>query len=35
VKDGVYDASAVSSQLGAAVILKRMEERALINIPRN
>lgn len=35
VKDGVYDADAVSSQLGAAVILKRMEQRALINIPRN
>lgn len=35
VKDGVYDASAVSSQLGAAVILKRMEQRALISIPRN
>jgi lysozyme family protein len=35
VKDGVYDANAVSSQLGAAVILKRMEQRALINIPRN
>jgi lysozyme family protein len=35
VKDGVYDADAVSTQLGAAVILKRMEQRALINIPRN
>ncbi|RYE27446.1 MAG: hypothetical protein EOP45_01175 [Sphingobacteriaceae bacterium] len=35
VKDGVYDANAVSSQLGAAVILKRMEQRALISIPRN
>nr|WP_067057349.1 hypothetical protein [Mucilaginibacter sp. L294] len=35
VKDGVYDADAVSSQLGAAVILKRMEQRALISIPRN
>jgi lysozyme family protein len=35
VKDGVYDANVVSSQLGAAVILKRMEQRALINIPRN
>jgi lysozyme family protein len=35
VKDGVYDANAVSNQLGAAVILKRMEQRALINIPRN
>ncbi|MET4083677.1 lysozyme family protein [Pedobacter sp. UYP30] len=34
VKDGVYDANAVSKQLGAAVILKRMEERALISIPR-
>jgi hypothetical protein len=27
VKDGVYDANAVSSQLGAAVILKRMEDQ--------
>ncbi|GGH01315.1 hypothetical protein [Mucilaginibacter phyllosphaerae] len=35
VKDGVYDANAVSTQLGAAVILKRMEQRALISIPRN
>ncbi|QJD96553.1 hypothetical protein HH214_12030 [Mucilaginibacter robiniae] len=35
VKDGIYDANAVSSQLGAAVILKRMEQRALIHIPRN
>lgn len=35
VKDGVYDADAVSTQLGAAVILKRMEQRALISIPRN
>jgi lysozyme family protein len=35
VKDGVFDASAVSSQLGAAVILKRMEQRGLISIPRN
>jgi lysozyme family protein len=35
VKDGVYDANAISSQLGAAVILKRMEQRALITIPRN
>jgi lysozyme family protein len=35
VKDGVFDASAVSQQLGAAVILKRMEQRGLISIPRN
>ncbi|MBS7566733.1 hypothetical protein KHS38_20175 [Mucilaginibacter sp. Bleaf8] len=35
VKDGVFDANAVSQQLGAAVILKRMEQRALISIPRN
>jgi lysozyme family protein len=35
VKDGVFDADAVSTQLGAAVILKRMEQRALISIPRN
>jgi len=35
VRDGVYDADAVSGQMGAAVILKRMEQRALINIPRN
>ncbi|WP_158825819.1 hypothetical protein [Mucilaginibacter lacusdianchii] len=35
VKDGVFDADAVSQQLGAAVILKRMEQRALISIPRN
>lgn len=35
VKDGVFDADAVSQQMGAAVILKRMEDRALISIPRN
>ncbi|WPU97480.1 hypothetical protein SNE26_15750 [Mucilaginibacter sp. cycad4] len=35
VKDGVFDAEAVSLQMGAAVILKRMEDRALISIPRN
>ncbi|PAW92054.1 hypothetical protein CKK33_00510 [Mucilaginibacter sp. MD40] len=35
VKDGVFDAEAVSSQMGSAVILKRMEDRALISIPRN
>ncbi|WP_345949708.1 hypothetical protein ABDD95_22940 [Mucilaginibacter sp. PAMB04274] len=35
VKDGVFDAEAVSQQLGAGVILKRMEQRALISIPRN
>ncbi|HMG09389.1 MAG TPA: hypothetical protein VK609_12805 [Mucilaginibacter sp.] len=35
VKDGVFNADAVSQQLGAAVILKRMEDRALISIPRN
>jgi len=35
VKDGVFNADAVSQQMGAAVILKRMEDRALISIPRN
>lgn len=35
VKDGVFNADAVSAQMGAAVILKRLEERALIYIPRN
>jgi lysozyme family protein len=35
VKDGVFSADAVSQQLGAAVILKRMEDRGLITIPRN
>ena len=35
VKDGVFDANAVSSQIGAGVILKRMEERAIIYIPRS
>ncbi|RFZ92279.1 hypothetical protein D0C36_12630 [Mucilaginibacter conchicola] len=35
VSDGKFDADAVSSQMGAAVILKRMEDRALISIPRN
>jgi lysozyme family protein len=35
VKDGVFDANAVSQQMGTAVILKRMEERAVIYIPRN
>lgn len=35
VADGKFDADAVSSQMGAAVILKRMEDRALISIPRN
>lgn len=35
VKDGVFNADSVSQQLGAAVILKRMEDRALITIPRN
>lgn len=34
VKDGKYDPEAVSQQMGAAVILKRMEERGLIYIPR-
>lgn len=35
VKDRVFDANAVSQQLGAAVILKRMEDRAIISIPRS
>jgi lysozyme family protein len=35
VKDGVFSAEAVSQQMGAAVILKRMEDRAIISIPRN
>lgn len=34
VKDGKFDKDAVSQQMGAAVILKRMEERGLIYIPR-
>jgi lysozyme family protein len=34
VKDGKFDAEAISKQLGAGVILKRMEERAIIYIPR-
>lgn len=34
VKDGKFDAEAVSQQMGAAVILKRMEERGLIYISR-
>lgn len=34
VKDGKYDAEAVSQQMGAAVILKRMEERGLAYLPR-
>lgn len=35
VADGKFDAEAVSKQMGAAVILKRMEERTLISIPRH
>ncbi|MCX2431902.1 hypothetical protein [Pedobacter sp. GR22-10] len=35
VSDGKFDAEAVSKQMGAAVILKRMEQRALIYIPRH
>lgn len=35
VKDGKYDADAVSKQMGTAVILKRMEQRSLISIPRS
>ncbi|GGE56557.1 hypothetical protein EV200_103122 [Pedobacter psychrotolerans] len=35
VADGKFDAEAVSKQMGAAVILKRMEQRALIYIPRH
>ena len=34
VRDGVWDANAVSGQVGAAAILKRMEQRGLIAIPR-
>jgi lysozyme family protein len=34
-KDRTFSANAVSEQMGAAVILKRMEDRALISIPRN
>lgn len=34
VKDGKFDKNAVSAQTGSAVILKRMEERGLIFIPR-
>lgn len=34
VKDGKFDKEAVSQQTGSAVILKRMEERGLIYIPR-
>lgn len=34
VKDGKYDPEAVSLQMGAAVILKRMEERGLAYLPR-
>lgn len=34
VRDGVWDANAVSQQVGAAAILKRMEQRGLIAIPR-
>lgn len=33
VADGVWDANAVSRQVGAAAILKRMEQRGLIVIP--
>lgn len=35
VSDGKFDAEAVSKQMGAAVILKRMEQRTLIYIPRH
>jgi len=35
VSDGKFDSEAVSKQMGSAVILKRMEERALISIPRH
>ncbi|MFC4212415.1 hypothetical protein ACFOWA_14545 [Pedobacter lithocola] len=35
VSDGKFDSKAVSKQMGAAVILKRMEERTLISIPRH
>lgn len=35
VADGKFDAEAVSKQMGAAVILKRMEQRTLIYIPRH
>lgn len=33
VADGVWDANAVSRQVGAAAILKRMEQRGIIAIP--
>ncbi|MFW0714717.1 hypothetical protein [Pedobacter sp. N23S346] len=35
VADGKFDAEAVSKQMGAAVILKRMEQRTIIYIPRH
>jgi lysozyme family protein len=35
VSDGKFDDNAVSKQMGTAVILKRMEERGLISIPRS
>ncbi|MFD2285291.1 hypothetical protein GJU39_05130 [Pedobacter petrophilus] len=35
VADGKFDAESVSKQMGAAVILKRMEQRILIYIPRH
>lgn len=35
VSDGKFDTEAVSKQMGAAVILKRLEERTLISIPRH
>lgn len=35
VKDGKFDATAVSKQMGTAVILKRMEQRNLLFIPRS
>ncbi|RZJ88819.1 MAG: hypothetical protein EOO20_12575 [Chryseobacterium sp.] len=35
VSDGKFDSEAVSKQMGSAVILKRMEERTLISIPRH
>ncbi|RPE05773.1 hypothetical protein EGT74_25760 [Chitinophaga lutea] len=34
VRDFKYDSNAVSAQIGAAVLLKRMEQRGLIYLPR-
>lgn len=34
VSDGKFDAEAIGKQMGTAVLLKRMEQRGLISIPR-